>query len=322
MLGRTPSMQSVFKRIALAANSNASVLLRGESGVGKEMAATAIHRNSKRSESPLITVDIAAMGVSGAEDELFGRAEDTRGGKLAARPGLLMQAHGGTLFIDEVAEIPLPLQLKLLRSLEHAEVLPVGGNAPLRSRFRVISATQQDLKRKIEAGEFRHDLYFRLCTFEIELPPLRERHDDIALLAEHFALQYGGQPGALAEETLTELESRPWYGNVRELRGAIEHALVFARRGTVMPEHLPPPLANLWQKGHRQLPHRQHDLSSAVSQIAKQLLEDPDTAGARYDRFLQQVEPPLLATVMSKCGQRWRRRRGCWGCIARRSRRS
>jgi two-component system, NtrC family, nitrogen regulation response regulator GlnG len=304
MLGRTPAMQNVFKRIALAANSDASVLLHGESGVGKELAAAAIHRNSKRSGSPLVTVDIAAIEAGRAEEELFGRAEASRGGMLPSRPGLLVQAHGGTLFIDEVADVPLGLQLKLLRALDHGEVLPVGGEAPLRSRFRVISATQHDLRKRVEAGEFRHDLYFRLCTFEIDLPPLRDRRDDISQLAEHFAAQFGGQPGALADETLAELEGRPWYGNVRELRGAMEHALVLARRGTVMPEHLPPPLPNLWQAIYSQSPSGQQDLLSAISQIAKHLLADPETAGTLYDRFLQQVEPPLLATVMSKCGQR------------------
>ena len=194
MLGRTPVMQNVFKRIALAAHSDASVLVQGESGVGKELTATAIHRNSKRANSPFVTVDIAAIGAGRAEAELFGRAEDSRGG-VAAAPGLLAQANGGTLFIDEVADVPLSLQLKLLRALDHGEVFPVGGDAALRSRFRVISATQHDLRKKVEAGQFRHDLYFRLCTFEIELPPLRDRRDDIAILAEHFAVKFGGQPG-------------------------------------------------------------------------------------------------------------------------------
>ncbi len=303
IVGRTPVMQNVFKRIALAAHSDASVLVHGESGVGKELVATAIHRNSKRGSSPFVTVDIAAIGASRAEGELFGRVEDSRSG-VAAAPGLLAQANGGTLFIDEVADVPLALQLKLLRALDHGEVFPVGGDAPLRSRFRVISATQHDLRKKVEAGQFRHDLYFRLCTFEIELPPLRDRRDDIAILAEYFAVQFGGQPGALADETLADLEGRAWYGNVRELRGAMEHAVVLARHGTVMPEHLPPPLLNMWQTSLLQASDGGQDFSSAVSTIAKQLLADPETAGTLYDRFLEQVEPPLLATVMSKYGQR------------------
>jgi two-component system nitrogen regulation response regulator GlnG len=304
MLGRTPAMQNVFKKIALAANSEASVLLHGESGVGKEVAASAIHRHSARRQSPLVAVNVASLSPTLAESELFGHVEGAFTGAVQARPGLLLQAHGGTLFLDEVADIPLSLQSKLLRVLDHGEVLPVGADAPLRSRFRVISATHQDLRQKVEAGEFRHDLFFRLCTFEIELPPLRERREDISLLAHHFAAQFGGRPVAFAEETLAELERRPWYGNVRELRNAIEHALVLARRGVVMPEHLPTPLPNLWQEtdGHSAL--AEDELVNAVAQIARQLLADPQTAGAVYDRFLEQVEPPLLAAVMSRCGQR------------------
>ena len=304
MLGCTPVMQNVFKRIALAANSDASVLLRGESGVGKELAATAIHRNSRRRQAPFVAVNFAALDPATAELELFGQVEGASAGVPQARPGLLLQAHGGTLFIDEVADIPLPLQRKLLRVLDHGEVLPVGADSPLRSRFRVVSATQHDPRKKLEVGEFRHDLFFRMCTFEIELPPLRDRREDIALLAQHFASQFSRQPVAFAEETLTELERRPWHGNVRELRGAIEHALVLARRGVVMPEHLPSPLPNLWQPAHEPAAAPPSDLVNAISHIARQLLADPATAGAVYDRFLQQVEPPLLATVMNRCGQR------------------
>ena len=218
MLGRTPAMQNVFKKIALAANSDASVLLRGQSGVGKELAATAIHRNSEWRHGPLVAVSFGALDSGMIESELFGQVDSGTTTSAGARPGLLHQVHGGTLFIDEVADIPLPLQMKLLRVLDRLEVLPVGAEVPLRSRFRVISATQHDLRKKVEAGEFRHDLFFRLCTFEIDLPPLRARRDDISLLAQHFALQISGQPVSFAEETLAELECRPWYGNVRELR--------------------------------------------------------------------------------------------------------
>jgi two-component system nitrogen regulation response regulator GlnG len=304
MLGCTPAMQNVFKKIALAAHSDASVLLQGESGVGKELAATAIHRHSARRQAAFVAVNVASLSPTLAESELFGHVEGAFTDAMQPRPGLLLQADGGTLFLDEVADLPLPLQSKLLRVLDHGEVLPVGADAPLRSRFRVISATHQNLRKKVEAGEFRHDLFFRLCTFEIELPPLRERREDISLLASHFAAQFNGKPVAFAEEALKELEQRPWYGNVRELRNAIEHSLVLARRGVVMPEHLPTPLPNLWQvlDGGSEL--AQDELVSAVAQIARKLLADPETAGAVYDGFLEQVEPPLLAAVMNRCGQR------------------
>jgi len=304
MLGRTPIMQNVFKRIALAANSDASVLLQGESGTGKELAATAIHRNSGQRQGPYIAVNVAALDPQQAEGELFGISDGALGNTQPRRPGLLVQAHGGTLFLDDIASMPLPLQAKLLRVLDHGEVLPVGASAPLRSRFRVISATNRDVRQMVELGEFRHDLYFRLCTFEIDLPPLRDRRDDIAQLSHHFAAQVAGQPVTIADETLAELERRHWYGNVRELRSVIEHALVVARRGAVMPEHLPPPLPKLGEASPEPALAPKGNLKNAVSQMARELLADPETAGALYDRFLEQVEPPLLAAVMNRCGQR------------------
>jgi two-component system nitrogen regulation response regulator GlnG len=296
-------MQNVFKKIALAAHSDAAVMLAGESGVGKELAAAAIHRHSARRNNPFVAVNVAALSPTLAEAELFGHVQGAFTGADQARPGLLLQADGGTLFLDEVAEIPLPLQVKLLRVLDHGELLPVGADSSLRSRFRVISATNRDLRRHVEADEFRHDLYFRLCTFEISLPPLRERRDDIPLLAHHFASQFAHQPVVFADETLAELQSRPWYGNVRELRNAIEHALVVARRGAVMPEHLPPALTSPWPPSFTSVTKRS-ELADVLSQMARRLAADPGAAGTVYDRFLQQVEPPLLATIMNECGQR------------------
>ena len=218
MLGRSPAMHHVFKRIALAANSDAAVLLRGEGGVGKELAAAAIHRNSQRRHGPLVNLCFATLDPESMERELFGESDHTSRGGSPARSGLLLQAHGGTLFIDEVADIPIPLQLKLLRVLDHGEMQPAGADAPLRSRFRVISATRHDLQKRAEDGKLQPDLLFRLGTFEIELPPLRERLEDIRLLAQHFAAKLGGGQASFAEATFDELERRPWHGNVRELQ--------------------------------------------------------------------------------------------------------
>lgn len=305
MLGQSPAMQNVFKKIALAANSDAAVLLHGESGVGKELAATAIHRHSARRQGPFVSVNIASLSPSLAEAELFGHTESAVAGTTQSRSGILLQANDGTLFLDEVAAIPPTLQLKLLRVLDHGDVLPVGSDMPLQTRFRVISATTENLRAKVEAGEFRHDLYFRLCTFAFDLPPLRERPEDIALLARQFALQFGSDSAALAEETITELQGRPWFGNVRELRNAIEHAIVLARRGLVIPEHLPPALPNLWRSGGVALPMEEEELVDALSRIARDLAANPELAGTVYDRFLQQVEPPLLSAVMDACGKRF-----------------
>src|SRR5262249_50979449 len=157
-----------------------------------------------------------------------------------AKPGLLLLADGGTVFLDELADIPLPVQVKLLRVLEHNEVMPVGGNQPQPINVRIISATHQDLPAKVADGSFRHDLYFRLNVFQIRLPPLRERTDDIAALAEHFLRRLEPRSLPLPAETARFLTGQPWYGNVRELRNALEHAVIVARGGPLLPEHFPP----------------------------------------------------------------------------------
>lgn len=306
MLGRSAAMQNVFKRIALAARSNAAVLLCGESGTGKELAATAIHKNSEQQSGPFVTLSFAALLPETAEHDIFGVVDAAGNGK--ANPGLLVRANGGTLFVDEVADLPLSLQQKLLHVFEHGEVMPVGADVAVPTRFRVIAATRHNLAQRAAAGAFRHDLYLKLRTFEINVPPLRERKEDIMLLARQFAALFGGQDVSFGEAAIAEIESRPWYGNVRELHGAIEHALVVARRGPTMPEHLPPALPNLWQSGDEEGSatgcNREGGLSEALERLAQQLLSDPTTAGMLYERFLLEVEPALLATVMNKYGNR------------------
>jgi DNA-binding NtrC family response regulator len=300
MLGCSPVMQVAFKRIALAAASEAAVLLTGESGVGKELAALAMHRHSPRAAGPFVAVNMAALSPSLAEAELFGHVEGAFTGATQARRGLLTQANGGTLFIDEVAEIPPPIQVKLLRTLDQGEVLPVGADRPVKTEFRVVSATHRDLHQLVDRGDFRHDLFYRLCTFEISLPPLRERPQDIPLLANHFASQFSDGRAALAPETIDELVRRPWYGNVRELRKAIEHSLVLARSGTVLPSHLPVELPAFQIGGSPSTAEGR--LKEAVTELAQSLLKDPALNGDVYDRFLQAVEKPLLATALSQAG--------------------
>jgi two-component system nitrogen regulation response regulator GlnG len=168
----------------------------------------------------------------------------------------------------------------------------------VKARFRVVSATHQDLKERVRAEAFRHDLYFRLSSFEIAIPPLRERADDVPLLVRHFAARFGGATTVLAEETIAELRRRMWYGNVRELRNAIEHALVVARAGVILPEHLPPPQAALAPTAHAT--DGGPLLSAASGRRAKELLADPAAAGTVYDRFLQEVEGPLLQSAMKQ----------------------
>jgi two-component system nitrogen regulation response regulator GlnG len=286
MLGRTPAMQAVFKKIALAAASDSTVLLEGEPGVGKTLAAQAIHRHSARTLRPFVALNIAALEPSSVDVELF---------------SILGEADGGVLFLEDVESIPLSLQVKLLRVIEHGELSAVGTDEPRSVNLRVISACNQGLLRQVQVGAFRQDLFCLLNGYEISLPPLRERQADILLLARHFAAQRRGTSVTFAEETIAALISRPWHGNVRELRSAIEHALVVARAGIVLPEHLPAPLPPLSVEAEGQMPHE--TLGELAKLRATDLLRDPQAEGFVYEKFLEEVEPALLESAMNQFSQ-------------------
>jgi two-component system nitrogen regulation response regulator GlnG len=302
MVGRSPAIQEVYKRIALAAPSDAPVLLSGESGTGKELAARAIHRFSPRASGPFVAVNVASLSSTLAESELFGHVRGAFTGAEERRAGLLLQANGGTLFLDEVADIPPATQAKLLRALEYREVLPVGANEPMKTDFRVISATHRHLEDRVAAGLFRHDLYFRLCAFSIHLPPLRERPDDIADLAEYFTTELANPPGtpkvAITAEALLELQRRPWFGNIRELRNTIDHALIMARGRAIVPEHLPPPVKIAPDDGPRA--DVRANIVAAARKWAEENAEDAALHGQLYERLVRIVEPPLLDVALAK----------------------
>jgi two-component system, NtrC family, nitrogen regulation response regulator GlnG len=300
MVGSSSAIQEVFKRIAVVAPTEACVHIHGESGTGKELVARAIHQYSHRAEGPFVPVNVASLSPSLAESELFGHARGAFTGADQARTGLLEQADGGTLFFDEVADIPLSIQVKLLRVLEYGEILPVGASRPVRSDFRVVSATHRNLHDRVVRGQFREDLFFRLITFEVEIPPLRERRSDIAELANYFldtlsAKNRCSRP-PLAAETIDALEGRQWHGNIRELRNAIEHAMILARAGAILPEHLPPPTPAGSDTGQT----REAMLAAMIRDWARRELEQPEPVADLYDRLLKIVEPPLLQTVLQR----------------------
>jgi two-component system nitrogen regulation response regulator GlnG len=248
-----------------------------------------------------VAVNVASLSISLAESELFGHERGAFTGADAQRAGLLAQADGGTLFLDEVADIPLPVQVKLLRALDHGEVTPVGANHAVPTRFRVISATHQDLLQAIGDGSFRHDLYFRLCAFQIAIPPLRNRQDDIVELARHFlSLSGRHSPSALPEQTVRELRQRRWSGNVRELRNAMEHAVIVSRGGRILPEHLPAPLTAPWLDSADSDSHIDGRVIEIIRQWAESRFPEDLSEGRLYEELLRLVEPPLLRTAMQR----------------------
>ena len=242
LIGTSAAMQELFKSIALVAPTDVPVLVTGESGTGKELVARAIHRHSGRRGGPFLPICLAALSPSLVEGELFGHLKGSFTGAAQDRKGLLELANGGTVLLDEVGDIPPSLQVKLLRAIEHNEVTPVGDARPRAINLRVIAATNRPLADLMAAGEFREDLFFRLSVFQIHIAPLRDRRDDIPALAEHFLRQSRLPDIAetdLTEDVLEELRSRPWAGNIRELRNTIEHAAIIARGRRIRPEHLP-----------------------------------------------------------------------------------
>jgi two-component system nitrogen regulation response regulator GlnG len=243
LVGRSPPMQQVFKQISLVAPTDLPVLIEGETGTGKELVARAIHAHGPRHRGPFVATSLAALAPGVIESELFGHVRGAFTGASADRPGLLSRAAGGTIFLDEIGEAPLDIQVKLLRALEDREAAAVGATTTQPLDVRVIAATNRDLRAAIAAGTFREDLYHRLHVFPIRLPPLAARGDDIELLARHFLARHaaGRRMPMLSDELCAALRTRPWPGNVRELKHAVEYAAVVARGGTLRPEHLPAP---------------------------------------------------------------------------------
>ena len=243
LLGSSPQMQRIYRDIAIVADRDVPVLITGESGTGKELVAAAIHQYSERASGPFVPVCIPAMSESVLESELFGHAKGAFTGAVESREGLINAAHRGTAFFDEIGEVSIATQVKLLRVLESKAVTPVGGNEPRQSDFRLLAATNRNLEAMVKAGTFREDLYYRLNVYQIEIPPLRARPDDIPVLARHFMTLLDPQGNvSLSEAALDELRSRRWNGNVRELRNAIEHAVIVTRSGTISADSFPAPM--------------------------------------------------------------------------------
>jgi two-component system response regulator AtoC len=285
LIGDSQAMQAIYKTIGRVARSNATVLVSGETGTGKELVATVLHRNSTYSSGPLIKVNCAALPETLLESELFGHEKGAFTGAVAQRKGRFELAHKGTIFLDEVGEMTLATQKKLLRVLQEREFERVGGTISIKVDTRVVAATNKELPREIDAGNFREDLYYRLNVIAIELPPLRERAGDIPLLVEHFLDKHrygrGTAPARISQEAMAMLLDHEWPGNVRELENTIERAVVMSRGGVIAGDHISFP----GQESRRTV-----DVSQAIAD------------GTTLDAFMKDMETRFLREALRQAG--------------------
>jgi sigma-54 specific flagellar transcriptional regulator A len=296
MICGSPEMQQVLSLIDRVARSSCTVLVTGESGTGKELAVTALHEASPRRDAPLVIVNCGAIPEQLLESELFGHARGAFTGAHAARQGRVAAAEHGTLFLDEVGELPLALQVKLLRLLQQREYSPVGDTRTNKADIRIVAATNRDLMKEVAAGRFREDLFYRLNVIHLDLPPLRDRAEDVELLAEHFFREHVARAGrddltGLAPATLAVLRAHSWPGNIRALENAVEHAVLLSHGPEIGVADLPPEVRGATPgqaKTAPSLPDVGIDLRTAVEQFENQLiLQALDRTGWNKQRAAQ-----------------------------------
>ena len=281
IIGNSPAIQPVFSRMEKILHTDSTVLILGESGTGKELVARAIHFNGSRKEKPFIAINCGAIPSELLESELFGHVRGSFTGAVADKPGKFELANRGTIFLDEIGTMPLHLQMKLLRVLQEQEVERVGSIRKTKLDVRVISATNSDLDERVRRAEFREDLFYRLNVIPIHLPPLRERHEDIALLARHFLRKICADMRhpmcELTSEALKAMESYSWPGNVREMENVIERAVALTDGEVIDRQDLPPQIAGILdEKGHLpvlRIPEEGLDLVETIASLEKNLIQ-------------------------------------------------
>ena len=300
MLGQAPAMQEVFRAIGRLSQSNVTVLITGESGTGKELVARALHRHSPRAGGPFVAINTAAIPKDLLESELFGHERGAFTGAQSARRGRFEQAEGGTLFLDEIGDMPPDLQVRLLRVLSDGEYYRVGGHAPLKSSVRVIAATHQNLDERVRQGLFREDLLHRLDVVRLRLPPLREREEDIALLARHFlrksARELAVEPKTLSEGALRALSTFPFPGNVRQLENICHWLTVMAPGARIDVGDLPPELRSSSEGGADADGNWQQVLDRALAQA---LARGERAVGERLEK---EFEKTLILRALQHTG--------------------
>ena len=301
IIGRSAAIQQAFRQIALVAASDLSVVITGETGTGKELVAAAIHRHSRRCSGPYLPIAPVALNPDLIESELFGHVKGAFTGALDDRSGLFERAGGGTVLLDEIGDLPLSTQVKLLRVLEQGDYCRVGDTNPRRCDVRIITATNCDLRRAVSEGRFREDLYYRLNGLQIHLPPLRERSEDIKPLCDFFLrrIDFPQAANAVDDELMKILESRPWFGNVRELKNALEHAAVIARGRPLAIEDFPA----LPSETTKNTPPTNNSLEEVVSAWTKQAIIhlEPNSIGLQ-EKLFAAIEPALLGTILNHTG--------------------
>jgi DNA-binding NtrC family response regulator len=292
IVGKSPLMQEVFKKVAAVAGSEATVLLMGESGTGKELLARAVHYNSARASGPFEAINCASIPETLLESELFGHEKGSFTGAIRQKPGKFEVAGGGTVFLDEVGEITLGAQVKLLRFLEERKFERVGGTESISVDVRIVSATNQNLDERVREGRFREDLFFRLNVVRIDIPPLRDRREDIPLLVAYYLDLARG--AGVTTDALELLKNHSWPGNVRELRNAIERGVVLARGTPIRPEHLPDTVTSPRPMG-------ESDLEARVRELVEKLVAQGQP-GDLYRHVEARWEKALLRRVLELTG--------------------
>jgi Nif-specific regulatory protein len=285
MVGTSNAMQEVYRLIEQVADSNATVLIRGESGTGKDLVAHAVHYNSLRADKPFIKVNCTALPETLLESELFGHEKGAFTGAVERKLGRFERAHGGTIFLDEIGDFPPSLQVKLLRVIQFREFERVGGSETIKANVRVVVATHKNLEDQIAKGDFREDLYYRINVFPIYLPPLRERKDDIMLLADRFLEKFAQENGKritrISTPAIEMLTRYHWPGNIRELENCIERAVLLCEDDVIRSEHLPPSLQMI----------DKHDMAAKPS----------------FTEIIANKERELIVDALKKCGGQQRK---------------
>ena len=309
MVGESPTMHAVYLVIGRAAISDETVLIMGESGTGKELVARAIHENSSRADNEFVVVDCSAIPPTLIESALFGHVRGAYTGAEVARQGKFEQANGGTIFLDEIGELPIEVQMKLLRVLQEREVEPVGSNETRKVDVRVVAATKRQLKQSLQEGTFREDLYYRLNIIPIYLPPLRERKTDIPDLIDffisRFAEEYAQPKAAISAEARKRLLTYDWPGNIRELENTLKRALVLCSGSVLLPEHFPQFAEAEIHSSALEGSTLEGQLRILLNEWVSQNLDSDQSEGELYSKIRAIFEKPLFEIVLKQTG--WNR---------------